>query len=135
MGYNAGTFTAGEGSFNRNLLPLFKDKLVYLRYPNTGLNGKRTASLIFYDFEKREEKTIISDINRVALTADGKSFLVGSNGKYGIIKPTPKQKIEKPIPTNGLVMNLVPKEEWRQIFLDGWRRYRDFFYDPNIHQR
>ena len=112
----------------------FKDKLVYLRYPNTGLNGKRTASLIFYDFEKREEKTIISDINKVSLTADGKSFLVGSNGKYGIIKPAPKQKIEKPIPTNGLVMNLVPKEEWRQIFLDGWRRYRDFFYDPNIHQ-
>jgi len=32
LGFNAGTFTAGEGSFNRNLLPLFKDKLVYICY-------------------------------------------------------------------------------------------------------
>jgi DNA primase len=32
LGYNAGTFTAGEGSFNRNLLPMFKDKLVYICY-------------------------------------------------------------------------------------------------------
>jgi len=112
----------------------FKDKLVYLRYPNTGLNGKRTASLILYDFKKREDKTIISGINKVVLTADGKSFLVGSKGKYGIIKPAPKQKIEKFIPTNGLVMNLIRKEEWKQIFLDGWRRYRDFFYDPNMQQ-
>jgi len=30
-------------------------------------------------------------------------------------------------------MELVPKEEWRQIFNDTWRRYRDFFYDPQMH--
>jgi len=30
-------------------------------------------------------------------------------------------------------MDLVPREEWRQIFLDTWRRHRDFFYDPNMH--
>jgi tricorn protease len=30
-------------------------------------------------------------------------------------------------------MNLVPREEWRQIFDDTWRRHRDFFYDPNMH--
>jgi tricorn protease len=31
------------------------------------------------------------------------------------------------------VMELVPREEWRQIFNDTWRRYRDFFYDPQMH--
>ncbi len=30
-------------------------------------------------------------------------------------------------------MDLVPKEEWTQIFNDTWRRHRDFFYDPNMH--
>ncbi len=30
-------------------------------------------------------------------------------------------------------MNLVPKQEWKQIFNDAWRRHRDFFYDPNMH--
>ncbi len=114
------------------LIP-FEGKLVYLRLPNTG-SGERSASLISYDLEEREEKTIISDVNRVKATADGKSLLVASNGKYGIIKPAPGQKIEKPIPTNGLVMDLVPRQEWRQIFSDTWRRHRDFFYDPAMHQ-
>ena len=67
------------------------------------------------------------------VTSDGKSLLVSSKDKYGIIKPEPKQKIEKPIPTDGLVMDLIPREEWRQIFMDTWRRHRDFFYDPNMH--
>lgn len=114
------------------LIP-FEGKLVYLRFPNTG-SGERAASLIYYDLEKREEETIISDVDDAVVTADGKFLLVKSKGKYGIIKPAPKQKIEKPIPTDGLVMDLVPREEWRQIFVDTWRRHRDFFYDPNMHQ-
>lgn len=111
----------------------FKDKLAFLKYPNTG-SGERSASLYFYDFEKRKENEIMSDVRNVELTADGESFLVSSHGKYGIIKPAEKQKIEDPIPTSGLVMNLIPKQEWQQIFLDTWRRYRDFFYDPNMQQ-
>ena len=114
------------------LIP-FKGKLVYFRAPNTG-SESRSSSLIYYDLEKREEKTIISDVNQFMATADGKSLFVSSKGKYGIIKPEPSQKIEKPIPTSGLVMDLVPKEEWRQIFMDTWRRHRDFFYDPSMHK-
>ena len=114
------------------LMP-FKDKLVYLRRPNTG-SEESSSSLIFYDFEKREEETILSDVNSAKVTADGKSLIVSSKEKYGIIKPEAKQKIEKPIPTDGLVMELVPREEWQQIFTDTWRRHRDFFYDPNMHQ-
>ena len=29
-------------------------------------------------------------------------------------------------------MDLNPREEWREIFNDTWRRYRDFFYDENM---
>jgi len=114
-------------------LAAFQGKLVYLRYPNTG-SGDESASLIGYDFEKREDKTIISGVDDAVVTADGKSLLVKCKGSYGIIKPEPDQKIDKPIPTDGLVMNLTPREEWRQIFTDTWRRYRDFFYDPNLHR-
>ncbi len=114
------------------LIPV-EGKLVYLRRPNTG-SGEKDASLHFYDFEKREEKEIMGKVNDVVPTADQKMLLVKSEGKYAVIKPEAGQKIEKPIPTDGLVMELVPREEWRQIFNDTWRRYRDFFYDPNMHQ-
>jgi tricorn protease len=61
-------------------------------------------------------------------------MLVSSQEKYGIISPAPAQKIEKSIPVDGLEMTLIPKEEWKQILTDTWRRHRDFFYDPNMHQ-
>lgn len=109
-----------------------KDKLVFVRSSNTGA-AKRNRTLKYYDLKEREEKTIMDNISQVELTADRKAIIVSSKGKYGIVKPAPNQKIEDAIPTDGLVMNLVPKEEWRQIFNDAWRRHRDFFYDPNMH--
>lgn len=114
------------------LIP-FEGKLVFLRFPNTG-SADNSASLMYYDLKERKEETIISDVNSVTATADGKALLVSSNGKYGIVQAAPGQKIEKPIPPDGLVMDLIPREEWRQIFADTWRRHRDFFYDPEMHQ-
>ncbi len=108
-------------------------KLVYMRYPNSG-SGESGASLVFYDISDREEKTIMDNVGSYQLTGDGKSILVFSSGRYGIISPAPKQSIDKPISTADMTMNLVPREEWRQIFADTWRRYRDFFYDPDMHQ-
>ncbi len=113
------------------LMP-FDGKLVYLRFPNSG-SADRESTLLVYDLENREEKPVIKNVNSIVPTADGKSLLVGSRGRYGIIKPAPNQKIEEAIPTDGLVMDLVPREEWNQIFTDTWRRHRDFFYDPNMH--
>lgn len=117
---------------NMSWLASFKGKVVYMRSPNTG-SGSRSRSLVYYDLEEREEKTIISDVSSVKLTADGKMLLVNVKGKYGIIKPAENQKVDKPIPTGDLVMDLVPREEWQQIFNDTWRRYRDFFYDAQMH--
>ncbi len=114
------------------LMP-FEGKIVYLRSPITGDQEGKPA-LVFYSLEDREEKQIIGNVEAVKPTADCKDILVRSDEKYGIIKPEPEQKIEKPIPASGLVMQLNPKEEWKQIFNDTWRRYRDFFYDENMQQ-
>ncbi len=108
----------------------FEGKIVYHRHPSNGVQGE--PSLAIYDIEKREEKTVLVKVDFVDATADRKSLLVRSDGKYAIVKPEPDQKIEKPVPTSDLLMNLNPKEEWRQIFNDTWRRYRDFFYDKDM---
>jgi tricorn protease len=34
-----------------------------------------------------------------------------------------------------LSLTVNPREEWKQIFEDCWRWYRDFFYDTNMHGR
>jgi tricorn protease len=118
---------------NMSTIMAFEDKIVYRRFPNTG-SADGTPSLVFYDIKEREEKTILSPVNAVVLTADKKKLLVRSGSKYGIVSPNEDQKIKDPIPTDGLVMDLNPKEEWKQIFTDTWRRHRDFFYDENMQE-
>jgi tricorn protease len=39
----------------------------------------------------------------------------------------------KTVSTKGLEMDLVPTEEWEEIFEEAWRRFRDFFYAENMH--
>jgi tricorn protease len=108
-------------------------KLIYMRFPNTGA-GPGPASIYVYDLEKREEKTLLANAFGFALTKDGKSIMVREARGFGIVRPAPDQRIEKVLPTQDMEMVLNPREEWKEIFNDTWRRYRDFFYDPSMHQ-
>ena len=58
----------------------------------------------------------------------------GNRRGFGIVKLNPDQRIDKVLPTADMEMVLQPREEWKQIFNDTWRRYRDFFYDPSMHK-
>ena len=40
---------------------------------------------------------------------------------------------KKTVTTADLYVDRVPAQEWAQIFDEVWRRYRDFFYAPNMH--
>jgi tricorn protease len=109
-------------------------KLIYQRSPNTGSAQGGQPSLNFYDIDGRSEKTLIAGAFAYAVGPDGKNILVRTNGGFGIIKPMPEQKLDKVLRTSEMEMVLNPKEEWKQIFNDVWRRYRDFFYDPGMQQ-
>ncbi len=84
--------------------------------------------------DKREEKTILSNIRSVQMTPDGKKLLVQSGGKTAIVDAKPAQKLENVVVTSPMTAVIQPREEWRQIFTDAWRFMRDYFYDPNMHR-
>ncbi|MCX6175285.1 MAG: PDZ domain-containing protein [Ignavibacteriales bacterium] len=107
-------------------------KVIYLRTPNTGAANKN-KSVVYFDLESREEKTIIDDADYFQVSADGKKILLGKGNNYSVVDIAPTQKMEKMMPTAQLEMTINPKEEWKQIFNDVWRFERDFFYDPNMH--
>ncbi len=107
-------------------------KVIYHRIPNAGSADKKRP-LMFYDLDKREEKTIVDDVDRFDVAADGKKALVGKSGSYSVVDIAENQKLDKKVPTAQLEMTVDPKAEWRQIFNDVWRIERDFFYDPNMH--
>ncbi len=61
LGFNAGTFTAGEGAFNRNLLPYFQDKSVYICY-DKDLAGLTALKAIGPELVKYAKEVKIIDL-------------------------------------------------------------------------
>jgi tricorn protease len=45
------------------------------------------------------------------------------------------KKLGTEVDLSGMTYRVAPREEWRQIFADAWRWYRDFFYDKDMHGR
>ena len=107
-------------------------KVIYHRAPNSGSADKK-KSVVYFDFDKREEKTIVDDADVFQISVDEKKILVAKQNSFSVVDIAPDQKMEKKLPTNQLEMTVVPHEEWKQIFTDVWRLQRDFFYDKNMH--
>lgn len=107
-------------------------KLLYRRPPRTGSADEKDP-LHYWDLEKREEKTVLEDVDGVELSANREKLLVRKDKDYAIVEPKDGQKFEKKMPTGGFEATVDPLAEWRQIFTDAWRFQRDYFYDPNLH--
>jgi len=125
-----------KGSFS-NLAVNHKKQLIYTRGPARGTTQK--PSIMIFDprdekADKKEAKVVVEEAGDFAASADGKMLLVRKDDKnYYAIEAAEKQKLEKPIPLDGLDATVDPRAEWRQIFTDAWRLHRDFFYVPNMH--
>jgi tricorn protease len=100
-----------------------------------GRQGDRPAQLKIYSLKDRKETTIIDDFGGgYAQSRDGSKILTRTAQGFGIYDATPQgDKSRKPVSITGLVVDRVPAEEWNQIFNEVWRRYRDWFYVPNMH--
>ncbi|MEK6286654.1 MAG: S41 family peptidase [Acidobacteriota bacterium] len=100
-----------------------------------GRQGDRTTSLRIYSIKDRKETTLVEDMRGYALSDDGSKVLVATAGpSFSLYDATPLgERTKKPVSTAGLAVDRVPAEEWNQIFNEAWRRYRDFFYVPNMH--
>jgi len=110
-----------------------KGKLIYQKFPNLGSAQDQRPSLRYYDIDKREEKTILDNINDFTVSANGAKILVRRAGEYTIIKPEENQKFEKMLRMNEMEMMVDPQAEWKELFNDAWRMERDYFYDPTMH--
>jgi tricorn protease len=109
-----------------------KGKLLYRRLPRTGSSDEKSP-IVFFDFQERDEKTVLDEADGFEATADGKKLFVTQKKKYAMVEIKAAQKFEKPLATGDIEVPVDPRAEWRQIFTDAYRFERDFFYDPNMH--
>jgi len=91
------------------------------------------GKLMKYNMEDEKNEEILDQAGNASLTADGKMAIYQSGGDYGIIKLTPGQKEGAgKLNLSGLEMKIDPRKEWNQIYIDGWRIFRDYFYVNNM---
>ena len=96
--------------------------------------GEEAGVLKLFDLEAEEEKVVLEGIDNYTLAADGGHLLYAQNGKWGIAKAEPGQDAEDGrLDLSDMELRVEPMVEWRQMYVDGWRILRDWFYDPNMH--
>ena len=99
-----------------------------------GRQSDRQPSVRIFAFKDRKETTLLEGINSYSLSSDGSKIIIGQGATYTLMDATPQgANTKKPVSTAGLVAEINPSEEWNQIFNEVWRRYRDWFYVPNMH--
>ncbi len=121
----------GRGAFS-NLAVNDENQLIYVRRGPRGSGTPTSIKLFDIDDDEKEEKTVVKGAGSFAMTADGKKLMVRSGG-YSIVKARPGQKLTKKVPLDGMDVVIEPRQEWRQVFVDAWRIFRDFFYVENMH--
>lgn len=102
-----------------------------------------------YQLKERKLESFASNVAEFSLSADGKKLLyragAGGGPGGGGVAPTTAPKLflvdaEKPAPKAGegelkleLMAQIDARAEFKQIFDEGWRNQRDYFYVPNLH--
>jgi tricorn protease len=117
-------------------LTVKSDALIYGVAPE-GYYGRQAptkASLRIFAFKDRKETTLVDDINGFVVSRDGSRVLVRQGQTWNVYDATPSGGgTKKTVSTAELMLEKDPVAEWKDIFNEVWRRYRDFFYAPNMH--
>jgi tricorn protease len=136
-----------EGLWNRvALVPVPADDLsdlaaidghlVYLRSAASyyGRDAVKKPELRLFAMESRKETTLVEGASGYALSHDGSKVLVQQDSDYKLYDASPKGKDSaKNVAIKGMAADVVPAQEWAEMFDEVWRRYRDFFYVSNMH--
>ncbi len=115
-------FPMPAGSYGS--LQAVKDGIVYSN--DEGFNR--------YNVKEQKNDVIMPGIRFATVSADGSKFLYMHRGEYAVASLAPNQKAgDGQLDLKDLTMKIEPRKEWEQIFRDGWRIVRDFYYVANIH--
>ncbi len=122
-----------------------EDKLFYLSFPLRGLAGRTfgdsdeapRSSLMAFDLEEQEASTFLSGVGGFDLQAKADKILVSKGrGQLYVISaasPPDDDLSDAKVSLDGVVIELDPQEEWRQMYFEAWRGLRDFYWDEGMH--
>ena len=120
---------------NLSWLQAVPGALLYLRESAVVLDKDHEPrlSLCLFDLAKREESVLVEELAGFETCSDGSHVLIHQDSGFSLMEVKAGTRDKKPVSTQNLVAEVVPAEEWAEIFDEVWRRYRDYFYARNLH--
>jgi tricorn protease len=113
------------GNFG-NLAVNDKNQLLYTRRGEGG-----GIKLFDLSDDSKAEKSVSAG-GGFTLNAKGNKMLL-PRGRSAAIQNASAGASGKTVPTDNMMVRIDPRAEWKQIYTDAWRIFRDYFYDPTIH--
>ncbi len=99
-----------------------------------GRQADTQSSVRIFSIKDRKETTLVTGTGALVVSSDGSKLMSVLQGTYLTMDANPAgERSRKNISTSGLVTEIDPAKEWRQIFNEVWRQNRDWFYAPNMH--
>ncbi|RZT95426.1 tricorn protease [Ancylomarina subtilis] len=98
-----------------------------------GILYSNKGSLYRFNIENEKDEVILDKVSDYSLSGNGKKIMYRSGSTYGIIDVIAGQKVgDGQLNLDDLQMKIDPKKEWNQIYTDGWRIFRDYYYVDNM---
>ena len=81
-----------------------------------------------------ELETVAKGVSNYTISSNSEHLLVHTDGGYSLIEPKPKQDLDaNKLDLSKMTLKINPQAEWQQMYVEGWRTLRDWFYDENHH--
>lgn len=81
-----------------------------------------------------EVATISAGVSNYKVSANAEHIIARAGKNISVIKPEAKQDLKATqLNLQDMVLKIDPQAEWAQMYREGWRTLRDWFYDENHH--
>jgi tricorn protease len=110
-------------------------RLFFLGLPDGNLaGGGGSTTLWAYDLEGKETSVYLGDVAAYDLVPKAEKLAILQPGGLYVMPtaaPAGPESWEKSrVKLENISLEIEPRQEWRQIYLEAWRLQRDFFWDP-----
>lgn len=100
---------------------------------NNGVATFNNGQMLMFDFNSRQPATVLEGFTDLSLNQNRTqiAYALGPQIFLGRVAAG-NQPGQGRVNTDAVEAMIDPRTEWRQIFNDSWRHYRDTYYDPNM---
>lgn len=100
--------------------------------------GESRSRLLAVEIKRKgaEVAVLRQDVKGFKVSADGAKLLIRERDDFFVTDAAQKpiDSLDKGrLNLDPLKFSILPRDDWKEMFVDAWRMHRDYFYDKNMH--